>query len=80
MSLYFNFQLGIAFVRKRMGKVKIQIRDIDLAKAEIALRRAAVRAKKIAEETRTPLIMYENGRVVKKYPWKAKSKQARKTG
>jgi diaminopimelate decarboxylase len=63
-----------------MSKTKIQIQDEDIAKAEIALRRAAVRAKKIAEETRTPLIVYENGRVVKKYPWKEKSKQARKTG
>jgi pyruvate/2-oxoacid:ferredoxin oxidoreductase alpha subunit len=62
-----------------MSKTKIQIQDEDIAKAEIALRRAATRAKKIAEETRTPLIVYEDGRVVKKYPWKAKSK-ARKTG
>jgi len=63
-----------------MSKTKIQIQDEDIAKAETALRRAADRAKRIAEETRTPLIVYENGRVVKKYPWKAKSKQARKTG
>jgi hypothetical protein len=53
-----------------MGKIKIQIRDIDLAKAETALRRAATRAKKIAEETRTPLVVYEKGRVVKKFPGK----------
>jgi len=57
-----------------MSKVKIQIRDIDLAKAETALRRAAARAKKIAAATRTPLVVYEGGRVVKKFPWKAKSK------
>jgi hypothetical protein len=63
-----------------MSKTKIPIQDEEIAKAEIALRRAAAMAKKIAEETRTPLIVYENGRVVKKYPWKSKSKQARKTG
>ncbi len=58
----------------------MQIQEEELAKAEIALQRAAARAKRIAEETRTPLIVYENGRVVKKYPWKVKSRQARKTG
>jgi len=53
-----------------MNKAKMQIRDIDLAKAEIALRRAATRAKKIAEETHTPLVVYEGGRVLKKFPGK----------
>ena len=56
-----------------MRKVKMQIRDIDLAKAEIALRRAATRAKKIAEETHTPLVVYEGGRVVKKFPGKKRA-------
>jgi len=55
-----------------MSKVKMQIRDIDLAKAETALRRAAGRAKKIAEETHTPLVIYEGGRVLKKFPGKKK--------
>ncbi|MDA8091936.1 MAG: hypothetical protein M0Z52_12245 [Actinomycetota bacterium] len=59
-----------------MTKLEKQIQDPDLAKVGVALRRAAARAKKIAEETRTPLIVYENGRVVKKYPWKKKSKTA----
>ena len=63
-----------------MSETEIQVQDEDIEKAEIALRRAAARAKRIAEETRTPLIVYENGRVVKKYPWKVKSRQARKTG
>jgi hypothetical protein len=58
-----------------MNKVKAQIRDIDLVKAEIALRRAAARAKKIAEETHTPLVVYEGGRVLKKFPGKKKTKQ-----
>ncbi|HAM51464.1 MAG TPA: hypothetical protein DCP92_12530 [Nitrospiraceae bacterium] len=55
-----------------MSKVKIQIRDADLAKVEVALRRAAARAKKIAEDTHTALVVYEGGRVVKKFPWKEK--------
>jgi len=53
-----------------VSKAKMHIRDTDLAKAETALRRAAARAKKIAEETDTPLVVYERGRVVKKYPGK----------
>lgn len=41
------------------------IDDPDLAKVEPALRRAAKRARKIARQTGTPLITYENGRVVR---------------
>lgn len=63
-----------------MNKVKIRIRDIDLAKAEIALRRAAARAKKIAEETHTPLVVYEGGRVLKKFPGKKRANRSSKTG
>ena len=61
-----------------MRKAKIQIQDPDLAGAEAALRRAAVKARKIAEETRTPLIVYENGRVVKKYPWREEKKRGKR--
>ena len=43
------------------------VEDPDLAKVGTALRRAAARAKKIAEETHTPLVVYEDGRVVKKF-------------
>ncbi|MBF0517119.1 MAG: hypothetical protein HQK97_08385 [Nitrospirae bacterium] len=50
-----------------MKKEKIKVHDVDLAKVEIALRRAAAKAKKIAQITNTPLIVYEGGRVVKKY-------------
>jgi len=50
--------------------------DKDLAGAEAALRRAAKRARTIAEETKTPLIFYKNGNVVKEFPTKAKVKQA----
>ena len=63
-----------------MSKVRMQIRDIDLAKAEIALRRAATRAKKIAEDTHTPLVVYEGGRVLKKFPGKQKTSKTSKTG
>lgn len=59
-----------------MNTVKEQIRDKDLASAEAALQRAAKRAKMIAEQTQTPLVVYEGGRVVKKFTGKAKSKQA----
>lgn len=58
-----------------MSTAKKQIRDKDLAKAEAALRRAAVRAKKIAEQTGTPLVVYEGGHIVKKFPAKGRIKQ-----
>ncbi|WP_420263764.1 hypothetical protein [Candidatus Magnetominusculus dajiuhuensis] len=50
-----------------MNKGKIQVQDVDLAKAEIALWRAAVKAKKIAGKTNTPLVVYEGGCIVKKF-------------
>lgn len=59
-----------------MNTVKKQIRDKDLAGAEVALRRAAKRAKTIAQQTDTPLIVYEGGHVVKKLFGKGRSKQA----
>jgi Ribonuclease G/E len=40
--------------------------DEDLAKVGTALRRAAKQARKTALQTNTPLIIYENGRVIKK--------------
>lgn len=40
--------------------------DQDLAKVGTALRRAAKQARKIALQTGTPLVIYENGRVIKK--------------
>jgi hypothetical protein len=48
---------------KRVNKVVL---DKDLAKVGIALRRAAKQARKIALQTNTPLVIWENGRVVKK--------------
>jgi len=48
-----------------MNKKKHTIQDPDLAQVEKALRRAAERARKIAQQTGTPLVIYEDGRVVK---------------
>jgi hypothetical protein len=56
--------------------IKKQIRDKDLANAEVALRRAAKRAKTIAQQTHTPLVVYEGGHVVKKLLGKGRSKQS----
>lgn len=58
----------------------MQIRDTDLAKVETALRRAAAKAKKIAEETHTPLVVYEGGRVLKKFPGRKKSNRTKLSG
>jgi hypothetical protein len=48
------------------GSKKIVVLDEDLAKVGVALRRAAKQARKTAIQTITPLIVWENGRVVKK--------------
>jgi hypothetical protein len=40
--------------------------DKDLAKVGTALRRAAKQARKAAERTNTPLVIYEQGRVIRK--------------
>ena len=45
---------------------KVVVHDEDLAKVGAALRRAAKQARKIAEQTNTPLIIYEHGRIIKK--------------
>ncbi len=58
-----------------MNNVKKRIKDNDLASAEVALRRAARRARTIAEKTHTPLVIYENGRVIKEIIGKEKKKQ-----
>jgi hypothetical protein len=46
--------------------MKTTIRDKDLQGVEKALRRAGSRARKIAEQTNTPLVIYKNGKVIKK--------------
>ena len=58
-----------------MSKVKKLIQDNDLASAEVALRRAARKARTIAEKTHTPLVIYEDGKVIKQIIGKEKKKQ-----
>jgi len=52
--------------REAMKRTKKVILDKDMARVGIALRRAAKQARKIAIQTNTPLVVWENGRVVKK--------------
>lgn len=49
-----------------MKKAKTVVQDQDLAKVGAALRRAASQARRIAEQTNTPLVVLEEGRVVRK--------------
>jgi hypothetical protein len=49
-------------------KAKIGTRDPDIAGSLPALRRAAGRAKQIAQETHTPLLVMRNGKVVNVNP------------
>jgi hypothetical protein len=49
-----------------MKAVKKVVHDKDLAKVGTALRRAAKQARKTAERTHTPLVIYEQGRVIRK--------------
>lgn len=59
-----------------MNTAKKQVRDKDTATIEVALRRAAKKARALAEQTHTPIVVYEKGQVIKKYLGKIKSKQA----
>jgi len=43
---------------------KKTILDPDLARVERALLRAAARARKIARDTDTPLVIYKEGRII----------------
>ncbi len=47
-----------------MTTTKKTIQDPDLARVEAALQRAAQKARKIAKGTRTPLVIYKNGRII----------------
>ena len=49
-----------------MKRTKKVVLDKDMAGVGPALRRAAKQARKIALQTNTPLVVWENGRVVKK--------------
>ena len=57
-----------------MRAVKKALLDEDLAKVGVALRRAAKQARKTAERTHTPLIIYEQGRVRRKMVQKETTK------
>jgi len=46
--------------------MKPEIHDKDLQGVEKALRRARTRAKKIAEQTDTPLVIFKDGQIIKK--------------
>ena len=48
-----------------MNKKTHAPQDSDIAQAGKALRRAAKQARKIAQQTGTPLVIYEDGKVVK---------------
>jgi hypothetical protein len=47
-----------------MTTTKKTIQDPDLAGVEAALQRAAQKARKTARDTRTPLVIYKNGRII----------------
>lgn len=49
-----------------MKKEKIVVHDELLARVGVALRRAAKRAREIAAQTNTPIVVFENGKVDKK--------------
>jgi hypothetical protein len=45
-----------------------RVLDEDLSKVGTALRRAARQARKIAERTHTPLVIYEHGHLIRSRP------------
>ena len=49
-----------------MTTTKKTIQDPDLAKVDSALQRAAQIARKTAKDTRTPIVIYEGGRIIRK--------------
>ena len=57
-----------------MKSAKQRVRDADLSKAGAALKRAAAQARKLAEQTNTPLVIYEDGRVTRKKVARGKAK------
>ncbi len=50
-----------------MTKKRRRVKDPDILGVEPALRRAAQAARRIAKATNTPLIIWENGKVVEKW-------------
>lgn len=57
-----------------MKAAKKAVLDEDLAKVGVALRRAAKQARKTAERTHTPLIIYEQGHLRRKMVQKETTK------
>lgn len=49
-----------------MNSGKRRVKDPDIRGAEAALKRAAKTARRIAKATNTPLIIWENDRIVEK--------------
>ena len=45
-----------------------QKRDPDLANAEIAMKRAAIKARELARKTRTAIVVMENEMIREEYP------------
>ena len=58
-----------------MNEKKVRVHDKYLANVEAAMRRAAKRAWEIAKQTQTPLVYYENGRVIRKFVEQDEDKQ-----
>jgi len=48
-----------------MNTTKKTIQDPDLSKVDSALQRAALTARKTAKDTRTPLVIYKDGRIIR---------------
>jgi len=48
-----------------MTTTKKTIKDPDLARVEAALLRAGAKAREIARQTCTPLIIYKNGKIMR---------------
>jgi len=47
-----------------MSKAHLPVKDPDLAHVGSALKRAAARAKRLAQQTNTPLYVVRNGKIV----------------
>jgi hypothetical protein len=48
-----------------MTKKKETIKDADMEKVGEALKRAGIKAREIASQSGTPLVIYKNGQIVK---------------
>ena len=48
-----------------MKQATRRVHDVDMAKVGAALKRAAARARLVAQQTNTPLVIYKDGRVTR---------------